>query len=368
PGGSVGLFSGYANAWYASLGSWPLPETMAPSPVVDNFIDLPYKDNSVRAIFTFGDKLYQWYANMNKAREWWTSLDFIVFCDIYHAESANFADLILPACTKFESIDDIGGLRQADGFFRLQEKVLDPLFESKPDFWIEHEIAKLFGVENYLPQSPEEYVQALLDNPEEPFLEGVTLEKIRENQSVLPFSNCEGIRVGFSNKVFSTGSGKIEVYYPSLVSFDQQLPNYEEPIEAYASNELRNTYPLQLHGSRPKYFIHNQFQNATWIKQYMDSRVEMNKADAAARELFEGDLVEIFNDRGKCSTKVVINNSIRPGSVQMYEGNWTKYMESGNVQALANNTPNPRGYALWIGPVTPFNDTLVEVRKVGDAS
>ncbi|MDR1422543.1 MAG: molybdopterin-dependent oxidoreductase, partial [Coriobacteriales bacterium] len=368
PGGSMGLFSGYANEWYATLGGWPLPEEMNPSPAIDNFVDLPYQENKVHAILTFGDKLFQWFANMNEARKWWTSLDFILYCDIYHSESADWADIILPACTKFEELEEIGGLRQAFGYYRLQEKVLDPLFDSKPDFWIEREIAKLWHLEDHLPATPADYVRAQLTNPTESFLEGVTLEKIRANQNVLPFPNCEGVRVAFEDHVFSTGSGRLEVYYPSLLSFGRQLPKWEPANEAYAGNELKNTYPIQLHGSRPKYYIHNQFHDAKWIQQYKEACVEMNPADLETRGLMPGDIVEIFNDRGTCSTKVVANSSIRPGSASIVEGTWSKFMDSGNMQALTNSARNPVGYATWMGPVTPFNDTLCEVRKAGTQS
>jgi molybdopterin-containing oxidoreductase family molybdopterin binding subunit len=43
---------------------------------------------------------------------------------------------------------------------------------------------------------------------------------------------------------------------------------------------------------------------------------------------------------------------------------WSKYMVKGDVQSVTNATIIERGLAMPYGPVVPFNDTLVEVRKV----
>ena len=42
---------------------------------------------------------------------------------------------------------------------------------------------------------------------------------------------------------------------------------------------------------------------------------------------------------------------------------WSKYMDGGNIQDVTNDTTIERGDMLVFGPVIPFNDTLVEVKK-----
>ena len=83
-----------------------------------------------------------------------------------------------------------------------------------------------------------------------------------------------------------------------------------------------------------------------------------------AEILKTGDIVEVFNDRGSFKANCHITESLRPGQIRLYEGWWTKHMEGGNLQNVTNDKLNHRQYKLRYGPVIPFNDTLVEVKKI----
>ena len=89
----------------------------------------------------------------------------------------------------------------------------------------------------------------------------------------------------------------------------------------------------------------------------------MNPADMEPRGLADGDVAEVFNDRGSIKIKVRANNAIRPGSPRVYEGNWSKYIVEGNAQDLTNDKLSPREEVLSMGTSIPWQDCLVEVRK-----
>ncbi|MFR1638681.1 MAG: molybdopterin-dependent oxidoreductase [Eggerthellaceae bacterium] len=72
--------------------------------------------------------------NQNRTNEWAKGLDFVVVQDIWHTPSVDWADIVLPVCSHFEVDEEIGFLRALRGHVLLQQKVLDPLFESKTDF------------------------------------------------------------------------------------------------------------------------------------------------------------------------------------------------------------------------------------------
>ena len=76
-----------------------------------------------------------------------------------------------------------------------------------------------------------------------------------------------------------------------------------------------------------------------------------------------GDVIEAFNERGSFQCACVATEAVRPGTAVIIEGIWDKYMVSGNLQNVTNDAANPRGRALAKGRVTPFNDTLIEVKK-----
>ena len=89
----------------------------------------------------------------------------------------------------------------------------------------------------------------------------------------------------------------------------------------------------------------------------------MNPVDMEARGLESGDVIEAFNDRGSFQCACVATEAVRPGTTVIVEGIWSKYMTAGDLQNVTNDAANPRGKALAKGRVTPFNDTLIEVKK-----
>ena len=114
---------------------------------------------------------------------------------------------------------------------------------------------------------------------------------------------------------------------------------------------------------RSKYFIHQNFMDASWLRQYYEPTLEMNPIDMEARGLESGDVIEAFNERGSFQCACVATEAVRPGTAVIIEGIWDKYMVSGNLQNVTNDAANPRGRALAKGRVTPFNATLIEVKK-----
>ena len=155
----------------------------------------------------------------------------------------------------------------------------------------------------------------------------------------------------------------MEVYYDSLVDYGQALPAWEAPVEITSDNPLRETYPLQLSNVRTRFQIHNQFQNAEWIKQYYRPTIEVNPQELTSRGLQTGDAVRVFNDRGEFKVYVNGNESIRPGCARMYELAMGDFTIEGNMQSVTNDTMLERGYSLMCGPVTPFSDTLIQIEK-----
>jgi molybdopterin-containing oxidoreductase family molybdopterin binding subunit len=361
PGSGVG---GFLSGYYASMASWPLPTEFSFSATEVAPFDCRIKPNRVKAVINVGDTFQQYYANMNLTRSWVDSLDFILCIDVYYSESVRFADIVLPACSKFETEEKYGGVLSRNNHLLLRQKVLDPLFESKSDFQIEMDILKAFGFEEYLPESIEEYIRYQLDNSPDQLIAGITLEDLDNNQGVIRLKEIEQPFRATDNQTYNTPSGRLEVYYETLFHDNQALPTYENPIEIYADNQARTAYPLQIGEPKTRFKIHTQFFDATWLQQFYAPYLELNSIDFNARYLSDDDIVEVFNDRGSFSCQVKCNESVRPGSVRIFEGAPSRYMNSGNYQDVTNDTIIERGYHLPKGPVIPYSDTLVEVRKV----
>jgi formate dehydrogenase major subunit len=105
---------------------------------------------------------------MKKAME---MLDTLVVIDPYPTATAVMHDrkdgvYLLPACTQFETY---GSVTASNRSFQWREKVVDPIFESKPDHEIMYLFAKKFGMDK-------EMFKNIKVNKNEPLVEDITRE------------------------------------------------------------------------------------------------------------------------------------------------------------------------------------------------
>ncbi|MFA5535921.1 MAG: molybdopterin-dependent oxidoreductase [Bacillota bacterium] len=362
-GGGVGIDTGHFVSWPADLSPWPLPEEFQIAPREMTTGDFPSKPNNVKVMVNMGNTIQQHFANLGKTAKWVDTLDFVVTIDPFHSTSVDYSDIVLPASTSFEWEYDIGNMLISRNHVLLQQKILEPLHQSKSDFQIEKEIAEKMGLGHYMPKTPADYHRARLDSPD-PALKGITVENLIANNCVMRLNVPDEPYRQFMDQVYATPSKKLELYYEKLIEDKQALPSYEKQQETDPSNSLTKKYPLQFCQQRVKYLAHSQFANSLWIGQlFPGPRLEINPTDAKNRNLKDGDIVEVFNDRGKFRSTCKLTEIIRPGQVRHFEGWWSKHMSEGNFQNVTNDTFNPRQYKLAYGPVIPFNDTLVEVKK-----
>lgn len=358
-GAGVGVYVGAMYTGYgAGFGEWALPETCVPG-VADLQMREIRETDVVKAVISVGDLLQQKVGNMNRTIEWVKGLDLVVSADPYFTEGCKWADYVLPLTTRFEYDAEVGNVKYGYNHICLQEKVIDPLFEAKTDLWFQRELAKRLGLKNALPETADERVAAIMAGCSEP----VTLEQLKENQGVWPITGIEEPKLVATDYAFATASGNMDVYYENMIPFDQQLPRWEQNLEAYAGNPLRDKYPFQLANTRTRFRIHNQFNDAKWLDQYYTSVIAVNPADLEPLGLKNGDVVRVFNDRGEMKTHLQANEAIRPGCARMYEATTDDYTVEGNMQSLTNDATIERGAALMVGPVAPFSDTLVGIEK-----
>lgn len=365
PGRGAGA---YVNAYQKGFGfvnppAWKLPSELKASKAPKGTQDMRDEKSGIHMIWLQDGAFQQRLADQGKTDEWAKSLDFIVAQEIWHTPSVDWADIVLPVCSHFETEENIGVLRAFRGHALLQQKVIEPLFESHSDFWIENEIAKRLGYGDAMPKSLEELVKYQLETTDNKALKGITLDELLKNNGVVALKNQPEIGRNNTDGTFKTTSGRIDLYYQDRLDFGQQLPTYEEPNEAYADNPLRKKYPLQFFQRRTKYHLHQNNVDSTWIQQFYHPSVEMNPKDAEARGLKDNDIIEVFNDRGSFKTKCSVSNAIRPGTVAIVEGIWQKYMDEGTLQNVTNDTIIDRSKILPKGRVIPFNDTLVEIKR-----
>ena len=316
------------------------------------------KPYPIRALWMARHNLINQDPNFNKiTSELVPRLEFIVVADMFMTTSAQYADIVLPACSFYECTDVVFPVGNGShNYLQLQQKVIEPLYESKSDLEIAASLAKRMDMDGFLTESEEELIALLLASGH-PSMEGITLEKLKE--SPLPPAT-------YSLPAFATPSGRLEFYSEALRDFGQELPFYMEPRESQRT-PLAQKYPLSLLTTHTKYRTHSMFANVPWLRELdPEPTLEMNSADAQARGIQDGDLVRVFNDRGEVKLKVKLHQGVGAGLVNICQG-WSPgdYVE-GSHQALTHETINPAQQAIY-EPNSALYDVLVEVEPVGEA-
>jgi anaerobic dimethyl sulfoxide reductase subunit A len=163
---------------------------------------------------------------------------------------------------------------------------------------------------------------------------------------------------------FPTPSGKIEIYSQQLA--DMKSPDMP-PIPMYlptwegADDPLVKKYPLQLITTHFKRRAHTQYETLPWLKELQPQRIQIHPLDARPRNIADGDLVRVFNERGKLLIPAKITERIMPGVVDIPQGAWFDpdsdgIDRGGCANVLTSNKVSPGGSV-------PYNTALVEVMK-----
>lgn len=108
---------------------------------------------------------------------------------------------------------------------------------------------------------------------------------------------------------------------------------------------------------------HSQFDNLPWLRELQSQSVQINSQDAQARDIEDGDMLRVYNDRGELRLPAHVTERIMPGVVAVQQGAWYTPDKNGVdlggcANMLTRNVTSPGG------AFTP-NTALVQVEKEG---
>jgi len=303
------------------------------------------------AWFAFINFLNQCVDSNKIIKEFYPKLDFIVQTELFMTPSAKFADILLPVCSFLEFSDFC---HHPYPYVQLQQKVINPLYESKSDATIISELADKFGFGDYFKGGEEALIDLIMDHHS---LDNVSREILKKGASKLKsIPDGSNYRLGFG-----TPSGKIELYAEQLIEYGEALPLYLPPIEAPITPGDKK-YPLTFIQGHSRFRTHSSFAN---VKSLLDMNpepfVEINPIDARARRIFDDDYVTVFNDRGKTTLKARISESVGPGVVNINEGWWIDQFKEGSVNHLTHDIINPVQEKVY-EPNMHMNDVAVQIK------
>jgi anaerobic selenocysteine-containing dehydrogenase len=284
------------------------------------------KDPPIRSLFVFGANPVASAPNASRISRGMMREDlFTVVHDLFLTDTADLADLVLPATSQLEQTD----LHKAYGHTLLtyNAPAIAPLGESKSNWELMGLLARAMGFsEPWLHQSPDEVIREALaaQADGDPHFRGITLEHLQaEGHVALALPSTPP----FADGIFPTPSGKVELFSAALAeSGDDPLPGrFRTDLDDGEAYEGNPEDALTLVSGASHHFVSSSFASQPGLLAGAGQPfVEVHPADAQARRISDGDLVALVNGRGECRLRAVVTDAVRPGVVVSPKGRWRK--------------------------------------------
>ncbi|HWI18584.1 MAG TPA: molybdopterin-dependent oxidoreductase, partial [Vicinamibacterales bacterium] len=316
---------------------------------------LTYPD--IHMVVWGGGNPFHHHQDLNKMLRGWQKPDSIVVSEIFWTPVARFADIVLPAASTLERNDISAGW--FDNVVYAMQKAVDPVGESRSDLDIVTALAERLGHKEKFTEGRDEmgWVKFLYESLKEQvsqeqirlpdFDEFWKAGRVEMPEAAKPYVMFEDFRRDPKANPLRTPSGKIEIFSSTIAGFGYDdcpgHPVWMEPAEWLGSKKAAR-HPLHLTSNQPAPRLHSQLDPApVSVAQKVKGREPLwiNPRDAKARNLRDGDIARVFNDRGACLAGVHVTDMIRPGVVQLATGAWYDPDRPGEIGALdKHGNPN----------------------------
>lgn len=342
------------------------------------------KDLDLRMIYWENYARFQSSPNLIGGIEAHRKVDFVVSHAQFLKTEAKYSDIVLPVTTLWEN--EGGGLLTGNREILIAySQVTEPLYEAKSDRWITEELAKRLGVNpkviwpfdekqrffNEVATSTVIQEDAKTYGPLVTITEADSKEwgvqgkpqqgkiglKELLDKGVYQVERHEGDQYGFigyeafvkdpENNKLKSPSGKFEIYSDwkadTLNGFGygpaefKPYPNYTVPVEGYETtysdwkNKVKGDYPYLIYNPHYLRRSHTVFDNVPWLREAYTNPVFISAADAAEKEIKDGDTVLIWNAYGKILRNASITETMMPGCLGLPHGAWIDLDETKGI-------------------------------------
>ena len=265
----------------------------------------------IRAWLVYGTNLVQALPDPARTVEAMQHLDFMVAVDVLPAEVTGWADVVLPEATYLERYDDLHNPPWRQGYVALRRPVVEPLYQSRPGWWIARELGQRLGLADHFPwPDAETYLSQRLAQAD------LTLSDFDATGVVLAPPEPVTIESGVE-PTFPTPSGKIELYSLQMADAGlDPLPNFTPPDQP-APGQLR-----LLFGRAPTHTFGRTTNNRVLGEIMATNELWMNAQRARELGLAAGQRVTMTNQDGVTSAPIALRPTerIRHDCVYMVHG------------------------------------------------
>jgi anaerobic selenocysteine-containing dehydrogenase len=318
-------------------------------------------DPAIEALVVYNSNPVAVAPDSNAVRRGFAREDlFTVVVEQFQTDTADYADIVLPATTQLEHFD----IHRAYGhlYLLLNRPAIAPLGEARPNSRIFRELAQALAgrLDDACPAL--RHPAATASDAEiardafvwsHPSLAGTPTEHLLTHGHARLAAAAPG-SAPFAHGGFATPDQRFRFTFPDT---PKVRPNHEDWQGAQAQR-----YPLQVISPPARHLLNSSFANIdSLLKLDNGPALHISPADAARRGIADGDLVRIFNARGEHRAQAQVSARARPGVVVAFSIYWHKHSPGGhNCNAVTSQALTDHGNGAT------FYDCLVEVEKAAD--
>ncbi len=302
------------------------------------------QDPPIKSLFVFAANPVASSPNAGRIVEGLQREDlFTVVHELFMTDTADYADIVLPATSQLEQTD----LNKAYGhtYLTFNRPAIPPLAQSKSNWTVMRLLARAMGFDDsWLKQDEDEVIAEVLAATAErnPALQGITLKRLEEERTVQLALESD---VPFAGGRFPTPSGKVELYSMAFARLGLgPLPAFEaiaaddggrDPDDARFDPAMS----LMLLSGAAHHFVSSSLANQPGLVGREGSPfLEIHPADAEERNIGDGDRVVLENGRGWLELRAVVTDNVRRGVLASPKGYWPKLSGGRNVNWTTPDT------------------------------
>lgn len=307
-------------------------------------------DPPVRSLCIYNSNPLVTAPNQSRVREGLEREDLLtVVHDLFVTETARYADWVLPATSQIESLDLVPAW--GHHYLSMNRPAIEPPGESVSNTEFFRRLARALGrTEPWLFESDESLIRTALRSGH-PWLQGVDFERLW-NEGYVRLNEERDWRP-FANGGFPTPSGRARLHSAAMA--EQGL----DPLPDGGGFPQPAGDQLQLISGKTLHFLNSGYAHIERHRRREGPLfIEMHAADAGARGLAQGEMVQVSNHQGSLAAECRISGRVRQGVVWMPFGGFGD--ATGNP--LSVNILTPEEPTDW-GGGSGFYDTFVTVDR-----
>jgi formate dehydrogenase alpha subunit len=318
--------------------AWGVTLNPKPGKTLSDIIPAAH-EGEVKAIYLMGENPYLSDPDGRYVREALRRLQFFVVQDIFLSETAQMADVVLPACSFAEKE---GTFTNTERRVQRVRKAIEPVGDSKPDWWIICQIAKSMEVKGFDFDGPAKIMEEISHLT--PSYGGINYSRLENSglQWPCPTEEHPGTPI-LHTSIFTRGKGH---FVPLAYRPPAEMPDAE--------------YPLVLTTHRSLF----QFHTGTMTRRVKglnifkgEERVAINPEDAKSLDIADGEMVRVISRRGDVTARALITETSPEGTIAM-----TFHFFETPTNEITNPAHDP------VAKIPEFKVAAVRVEKMRQAA